>query len=59
MIKAILIPIALRRIVVRLQIHGTIETALGIGLSLIAGVFLVCLSILLVLSVTGAGIDLN
>lgn len=57
-IKAILIPFALRRIVVRLRIHGTIETALGIGLSLIAGVLLVCLSILLVLSVTGAGIDL-
>ncbi len=58
-IKAVLIPIALRRIVDRLHIHGTIETALGIGLSLIAGVFLVCLSILLVLSVTGAGIDLT
>jgi hydrogenase-4 component E len=56
-VKAVLIPYALRRIVVRLHIHGTIETALGIGLSLIAAVVLVCLSILLILSVGGAGFD--
>ena len=52
--KAIIIPVALRRIVVSLDIHRTIETALGIGASLTVGVALVALSILLVLPVTAA-----
>jgi hydrogenase-4 component E len=52
--KATVIPIALHRIVVRLNIHRTIETALGIGPSLILGAALVSLSIVLVLPVTGA-----
>src|SRR5258708_16770067 len=52
--KAIIIPAALRRIVARLNIHHTIETVIGIGTTMIAGVWLVTLSILLVLPVTFA-----
>jgi hydrogenase-4 component E len=52
--KAIIIPYALRRIVARLQIHHTIETVIGIGPTMMAGVALVALSILLVLPVTFA-----
>ncbi len=50
--KAVLIPIALRALVRRLDLHRTVETALGIGPSLIAGVALVALAILVVLPVT-------
>jgi hydrogenase-4 component E len=52
--KAIVIPIALHRIIVYLDIHRTIETALGVGATLTVGVALVALSILLVLPVTTA-----
>jgi len=52
--KAIVIPIALHRIIVRLNIHRTIETALGVGATMVVGVALVALSILLVLPVTAA-----
>jgi hydrogenase-4 component E len=52
--KAIIIPIALHRIIVRLNIHRTIETALGGGATMVVGVALVALSILLVLPVTQA-----
>jgi len=51
-LKAILISLALRRIIVKLNIHRAIEPALGIGLTMVAGVSLVTLSILLVLPVT-------
>ena len=50
--KAIVIPVALRRIAVRFQIHRTVETVLGIGLTMIAGVCLVGLAIILVLPLT-------
>jgi hydrogenase-4 component E len=52
--KAVIIPTALRRIVARLNIHHTIEIVIGIGTTMIAGVWLVALSILLVLPVTFA-----
>ena len=52
--KAIIIPIALQRIVIRLNIHRSIETALGIGPTMAVGVALVALSIVLVLPVTAA-----
>jgi hydrogenase-4 component E len=52
--KAIIIPLALHRIIVYLNIHRTIETALGVGATLTVGVALVALSILLVLPVTTA-----
>lgn len=51
-LKAIAIPVALHRIIRRLNIHRTVEPALGIGLTMLAGVSLVTLSILLVLPVT-------
>ena len=52
--KAGVIPIALHRIILRLDIHRNIETALGIGATLVVGVALVALSVLLVLPVTTA-----
>lgn len=51
-LKAVVIPVALHRIILKLDIHRTIEPALGIGLTMMAGVSLVTLSILLVLPVT-------
>ena len=50
--KTIIIPLALRRIAFRFQIHRTVETVLGIGLTMIAGVCLVGLAIVLVLPLT-------
>jgi hydrogenase-4 component E len=50
--KAVLIPLALRLAVRRLDLHRTVETALGIGSSMIAGVALVALAILVVLPIT-------
>jgi hydrogenase-4 component E len=52
--KAMVIPIALHRIIVHLKIQRTIETVIGIGPTLIVGVALVGLSIWLVLPVTAA-----
>jgi hydrogenase-4 component E len=52
--KALVIPIALHRIIVYLNIHRTLETVLGIGPTMVVGVALVALSILLVLPVTAA-----
>lgn len=50
--KAVLIPLALRTLLRRLDLHRTVETALGIGPSLVAGVALVALAILVVLPIT-------
>jgi hydrogenase-4 component E len=55
-LKALLIPSALRRIVRQLDIHREVETAVGIGLTMLVGVGLVALSIVLMLKVT-AGFD--
>ncbi len=52
--KAVLIPLALGHIVRKLGIHRTIETVLGVNLTLLAGVALVALSILLVFPITFA-----
>ena len=57
--KAIAIPVTLQRIVRRLGIHRTVETVLGVGLAMLAGVGLVALSILLVLPVTPGAIALT
>lgn len=51
-IKAIIIPVALRNIIVRLGIHRTIETVVGIGQTMLAGIGLVALSILVMLPIT-------
>jgi hydrogenase-4 component E len=50
--KAILVPWALHRIVVRLGIHREIETVVGIGVTMLAGMFLVALSLEVMLPVT-------
>ncbi|HLL26588.1 MAG TPA: hydrogenase-4 component E [Xanthobacteraceae bacterium] len=51
--KAIVIPVTLHRIIVRLGIHREIETVGGIGLTMLAGIGLVALSIMVMLRVTG------
>src|SRR5688500_11295888 len=50
--KAIIIPVVLRRIIVKLGIHREIETAVGVGLTMIAGIGLVALSMVVMLRVT-------
>jgi len=50
--KAALIPWALHRIVTRLGIHREIETVVGIGLTMLAGIGLVALSLDVMLPVT-------
>ncbi len=50
--KAVLIPLALRVLIRRLAMDRTVDTAMGIGPSLIAGVALVALAILVVLPIT-------
>jgi len=50
--KATIIPAALRRIVERLNIHREIETVVGIGLTMLAGIALVALSAVVMLRVT-------
>jgi hydrogenase-4 component E len=52
--KAMVIPFALRRIIIRLNIHRAVDPVVGVGVTMVAGVSLVALSILLVLPVTGA-----
>lgn len=50
--KAIVIPTALRRIVRRLGIHREIETVVGVGPTMLAGMALVALSLVVMLRVT-------
>lgn len=50
--KAIAIPMALHRIIQRLGIHREIETVVGIGSTMLAGMGLVALSIAVMLQVT-------
>ena len=51
-IKATVIPLVLHRIVVRLQIHRTIEPVVGVGLTMLAAMGLVALSIMVMLPIT-------
>jgi hydrogenase-4 component E len=51
-IKAVVIPVALRRMVVRLGIHRTIEPVVSIGLTMLAAIGLIALSILVMLPIT-------
>jgi hydrogenase-4 component E len=50
--KGVIIPGALRRIMVRLDIHRTIEQALSVGPTMLFGIALVGLSIMVMLPVT-------
>ncbi|UCI09722.1 hydrogenase-4 component E [Mesorhizobium sp. B1-1-8] len=52
--KAIVIPVGLHRIIQQLGIHRDIETAVGIGPTMLAGIGLVALSMVLMLRVTAA-----
>jgi hydrogenase-4 component E len=52
--KAIIIPVVLHRIVQRLGIHREIETVVGIGPTMLAGIGLVALAISVMLKVTPA-----
>jgi hydrogenase-4 component E len=47
--KAVFIPVALHRIVLRLSIHRTLETVVGVGLTMLAGIGLVALAIIVML----------
>jgi hydrogenase-4 component E len=47
--KAIIIPVALHRLVLRLGIHRTLETVVGVGLTMLAGMGLVALAIVVML----------
>jgi len=53
-VKAVIIPIALRRVVERLGVQRTIETVVGIGPTMLAGIGLVALSMVVMLNVTMA-----
>jgi hydrogenase-4 component E len=48
----VVIPIALHRIIVQLGIHRTIETVVGIGVTMLGGIGLVALSIMVMLPIT-------
>jgi hydrogenase-4 component E len=50
--KAVAIPVTLHRIVRRLGIHREIETVVGIGLTMLAGMALVALAMVIMLRVT-------
>lgn len=52
MFKAIVIPVALHRMIQRLGIHRTVETVVGIGPTMLFGISLVALSIMVMLPVT-------
>jgi hydrogenase-4 component E len=51
-VKAVVIPVVLHRIIVRLGIHRSIETVVGIGQTMLGGIGLVALSILVMLPIT-------
>jgi len=50
--KALIIPGALHRIIQRLGIHREVETVVGVGLTMLAGMGLVALAIVLMLGLT-------
>ena len=57
--KAIVIPVTLHRIIVRLGIHREIEKVVGVGLTMLAGMGLVALSMVVMLKVTEAAAPLE
>ena len=50
--KAIVIPVVLHRIIVRLGIHREVEQVVGVGAAMLAGIALVALSMVVMLRVT-------
>jgi hydrogenase-4 component E len=53
-LKAVIIPVVLHRVVVKLGIHRNIETVGGIGLTMLFGMGLVALSMVVMLRATAA-----
>jgi hydrogenase-4 component E len=53
-IKAVVIPIALHRLIVRLGIHRTIEPVVGMGLTMLAAIGLIALSMMVMLPITAS-----
>lgn len=51
-LKAIIIPAALHRMIVKLGVHRDIETVIGVGQTMVAGMGLVALSMALMFNVT-------
>src|SRR5499427_3843000 len=51
-LKAMIIPVALHRIIVRLGIHREIEKVVGVGVTMLAGMALVALAMVVMLRVT-------
>ncbi len=51
-VKAIVIPVALHRIIVRLEIHRAVDTVGSIGQTMLAGIGLVALSVMVMLPIT-------
>ena len=51
-VKAVVIPLVLHRMIVRLGIHRTIEPVVGVGLTMLAGIGLIALSIMVMLPIT-------
>ena len=56
-LKAVIIPVALRHVVIRLGIHRAIENVVGIGPTMLAGIGLVGLSMVVMLKATGSSVD--
>jgi hydrogenase-4 component E len=52
--KAIIIPLALHRMIKRLGVHRGVEKAVGVGLTMLVGIGLVALSMVVMLRVTGS-----
>ncbi|NJM12945.1 MAG: hydrogenase-4 component E [Synechococcaceae cyanobacterium SM1_2_3] len=52
--KAIIVPLTLHRIIEQLGIHRSLEPAVGVGMTMLAGVGLTALAILVMLPVTAA-----
>ena len=50
--KAMIIPVALHRIIVRLGIHREIEKVVGVGVTMLAGMALIALAMVVMLRVT-------
>jgi hydrogenase-4 component E len=50
--KAIVIPVVLHRLIVKLGIHREIENVVGVGITMLGGIGLVALSIMVMLRVT-------
>jgi hydrogenase-4 component E len=56
-LKAVIIPVALRRVVIRLGIHRSIENVTGVGPTMLAGIGLVGLSMVVMLKATSPAVD--